>query len=136
MAFSGNNQSVYNAALDGAMAGMLAGRPLTDTTTADYAAFGNAATIFATKLDSLIATNASLSTGAAGTTVPPTTALITATLNALGHLAFGLSFAYFYQRPALDVTLADYTALATAIGAAFAQVQAQYLLAPGGTSLS
>lgn len=139
MAFSGNNQTIYNAALDGALAGMVASGQVQDPTTADYAALGAAATVWATKLDSLIATDATLSTGAGGTTIAPIAGATTANLNAKGHLAFALSFGFWFGRNvplSAPVTAAAVTAGATAVAAVYAQGVAQYALAPGGSSLT
>lgn len=136
MAFSGNNQLIYNAAFNGAMAGMMAGRPITDATTADYAAYGNVATAWATEVDSLIVTDAQLA--AAGATVPPTTAAETAAQQAKAGFIHQLSHSYWQGR---DITgastvAANYSVAATAVFHAYSEAVAQYALAPGGTSLS
>lgn len=140
MAFSGNNQTVYNAALAGAYAGMLSGANITDPTAADYQALGAIATLYATKFDALVATNANLSTGAGGTTVDPIAGVTTASLNALGHLAYGVSFAAWqgrYPQTRTGQAAADFTVIATAAAAAYNQIfNTQYAAAPGGTSLT
>lgn len=139
MAFSGNNQSIYNAAFDGAMAGMMAGAQSADPTQADYNVIAAVATLWATKLDSLIATDANLSTGAGGTTIAPIAGVTTASLNAKSHLAFALSFGFFVNRnqpTTAGITANTFTVGATAIAAAYAAGVAQYALAPGGSSLT
>jgi hypothetical protein len=134
MAFSGHNQTLYNAALNGALAGMMSGRPITDATTADYAAMGNAATAFATEVDAGIAADATLTT--AGATLVPASAANQANALAKSNLMNALCKAYWEGRVGSDTTDADYSEGATAIAAVYAQGVAQYALAPGGTSLS
>lgn len=139
MAFSGNNQTIYNAAFDGAMGGMMAGAQATDPTQADYNTMQAVATLWATKLDSLIATDANLSTGAGGTTIDPIAGVTTASLNAKSHLAFALSFGYFMNRnqpTSAGLTANTFTIGATAVAAAYASGVAGYANAPGGSSLT
>ena len=136
MAFTGNNQTIFNAALDGAMAGTLSGRSISDLTQADYNVYAQAALALATEVDANIATDPNLSTGAGGTTIAPVAGVTTATLNAKGHLAFALSFAVTEGRPLQDITAADYSVLGQAVAKAYAAAVAQYANAPGGTSLT
>jgi hypothetical protein len=138
MAFSGNNQTIFNAALDGMFAGALCGKPFTDgaATPNSYATLEAACVVFATAMDADIPTNANLSTGAGGTTIDPVAGVTTASLNALGHLAFGVAFAQFFQRFTADLTAGDYTVAAAACAAAFKQAVLGFAAAPGGSSLT
>jgi hypothetical protein len=136
MAFSGNNQSIYNAAYDGFLAGALAGKVYTDETAADYATLTASATAFATEQDSVIATDPELSTGAGGTTVPPTTNVLTQNQLAKVHLMFSLCFGYWSGRFNSDNVPSDYTNSALAIKAVYTEAVAGYANAPGGTSLT
>jgi hypothetical protein len=134
MAFSGNNQALYNAALNGALAGQLAGAQQSNTVSSNYAAYGNVATAFATEVDSKITAVANLTS--AGASVVQATAAEAATQNAYCSIIFGLSFGFWFSRAGSDVTAADYSAAATAVFAVYTQALAQYALAPGGTSIS
>lgn len=135
MAFSGNNQTIYNAALNGTLAGMQEGRPLTDGTSADYAVQGNVASAFAKEVDSLIAADATLTT--AGATLVPASAANQANALAKVNAMLAICRAVWAGRGgASDVTAVDYAVLAAAVVAVYNQAIAQYALAPGGTSLS
>ena len=136
MAFSGNNQAIYNAAYDGFLAGALAGKVYTDEVAADYASLSVSAGAFATELDSVISTDANLSTGAAGTSVPPTTNVLTSNQLAKTHLMFSLCFGYWSGRFNSDNVPSDYTNSALAIKAVYVEAVAGYASAPGGSSLT
>lgn len=138
MAFSGNNPSLYNAAVDGFLAGALAGRTIVDDVSADYTALEVAAAAFAAEVDAQIAVDATLTTaGTPNTTIAPVAGSTTANLNAKGHLMFSLCFGYWEGRlnPSPDPVQTDYLAAALAIKAAYNAGIAAYALAPGGTSL-
>lgn len=135
MAFSGNNQSLYNAALNGALAGMMSARSNTSGTTANYASWGAAATAWATKVDSLITADATLTS--AGATIVPASAANQQ--NALAKTSMMQAICKsFWEGAGLstDTTQADYATGAAACVAVWNQAVAQYALAPGGTSLS
>lgn len=134
MAFSGNNQSLYNAALRGYIAGTVRNRPIVDPTSADYAAtIGNPATAFATEVDSLIVADAQL-TAAGATIVPGTAAQQQAALAKPGLMqAIAESVA---SSPGGSTTAAAYLVQATACAALYAQGVTQMGAAPGGTSIS
>lgn len=135
MAFSGNNQSLYNAALNGALAGQIAGSQIADGNTAHYATYGNVASAFAKEVDAGIVADATLTT--AGATLVPASAANQANALAKTSIMFQLCFAYWLGRQgASDITATDYAVAAAAIAAAYAQAVTQYGLAPGGTSLS
>jgi hypothetical protein len=134
MAFSGNNQTLYNAALNGALAGMMSGRMSLDATIADYASVGAAATAYAAKVDSLIAADPTLT--AAGATLVPASAANQQNFNAKSSLMHHLSAAIWRDRAGTDTTSADYASMAAAVVAQYNEGIAQYALAPGGTSLS
>lgn len=134
MAFSGNNQAIYNAALNGAFSGQLAGAQQVDGTTGDYASIGNVATAFAKEVDSLIAAVANLTAG--GASVVQATAAEAATQLAYTSIIFGLSFGYWFSRRGTDTTAADYAVGAAALVAVYNQAITQYGAAAGGTSIS
>jgi hypothetical protein len=136
MAFSGNNQTIFNAALDGALSGMLASGKLVDATQADYANMSATAMNFAAAVDAGIAADATLTN--AGASQPPGTAAQTANSFAKFGIMFGLCFGYFFQRSIAGSAIpqTNFTTDATFIKAAFNQAVAQYALAAGGTSLS
>jgi uncharacterized protein YyaL (SSP411 family) len=134
MAFSGHNQTLYNAALNGALCGMVSGRSIADPTTADYAGYGAAATAFATEVDTLIAADATIT--AAGATIVPGTAAQQANAVAKSEMMLALCKGVWEGRAGSDVTVADYALLANAVVAVYNEAIAQYALAPGGTSLS
>lgn len=134
MAFTGNNQTIFNSAMNGALAGMMKGRPLTDATAADYQNMCKVALAFATEVDSEIAVDATLT--AAGATVVPATAANQQNYNAKSHLIASLCFAYWDGRWSTDQTAGDWSVGAAAVAAAYAEQVATYANAPGGTSLS
>jgi hypothetical protein len=141
MAFSGNNQSIFNSALNGCLAGMLAGGQVVDPTAADFASMVAIAVAFATEVDAKIATDAAMSTGAAGTTIDPVAGATQATFIAKPNLAFALCFGYWFGRPfapGVTATAAGYVVGATSIAAIYAEATgaAGYGAAPGGSSLT
>lgn len=138
MAFSGNNPTLFNAAVDGYMAGALAGRGISDTVSADYTVLAASAIAFATEVDAQIAVDATITTaGAPNTTVAPIAGATTANLNAKGHLMFSLCFGWWEGRlnNTPDVVAGDYLSIALGIKAAYVATLAAYLTAPGGSSL-
>jgi len=148
MAFSGNNQLIYNAAFNAAMAGQLAQNPLVGASPAlgatapIYVAIAAVATAFATAVDAAIATNANLATGAAGTTVPPTTAAITVNQGARVGIAFAVCLGFWNSRGSATLaadagaTSTDWTAIAAQVNAIYTAAVTAYANAPGGTSLT
>lgn len=134
MAFTGNNQTIFNSAMNGALAGMMKGRPLTDNTAADYLNMCKVALAFATEVDSEIAADATLT--AAGATVVPATAANQQNFNAKSHLIATLCMSYWDGRWSNDQVAGDFSVPAAAIAAAYTEQVAQYANAPGGTSLS
>ncbi len=93
-----NNQTLYNAALNGALAGMFAGSPVQDTTSADYAPYTAVATAFASAVDAGIGADATLT--AAGATIVPTTAAQQANALAKSDLMHGICSSYWFQKSA------------------------------------
>lgn len=116
------NDCVFNAAFTGALAGALAGRAFTSSTASTYATQVNAAEAFALQLDSLIAENASLSTGGGNASmVAPTTSTIVFTQSVYIQAVYALAFAQFQERNLTSATQADYTEEAAAVFAALTQ---------------
>src|ERR1700690_2901878 len=137
MAWAGNNQLLFNAALNGMMAGVHAGQPnpgnpSAPLTAASYAAIATASAAFAKELDSLIATDPQLATGANGTSVPPATAAETSGQSAKVGIVYGLSEAYWRDRRGIGfsadagATPADYLPAATAISVIYTASVTQY----------
>lgn len=117
-----NNDAVYNAALIGALGGMLGGRDFDSSTATDYATQVNAAEAFALQLDSLIAENASISTGGGNASMlAPTTSTIVYTQAIYQQLVQALSRAHFEGRAYSSATQAFYTSAAAAVFAALTQ---------------
>jgi hypothetical protein len=123
MAWAGNNQAIFNAAMNGMASGILAGRKSTDGVATDYAALYAAAAVFATGVDTAIATDATMSTGASGTTVVGSAGANQNSFNRQPDLVFGLAFGYFFgsalQGTAADTTAATYTTAVAVILAAY-----------------
>lgn len=136
MAFSGNNQSIYNAAYNGFIGGAVAGRGVTDPTASDYSSLATAAIAFATEVDANVPTDAELSTGAAGTTIAPSAGVNAAAAYAKTHLMYSLCFGYWAGRYNVDIVTSDYLTDALAIKAVYTEGVAGYASAPGGTSLT
>lgn len=148
MAFTGNNPTLYNAAFNGALAGMFAGGAInaasvpsaTDTETVAMVA---QCTAFATEVDSLIAitgAQANITTAASpNTTKAPIAGITTASQLAFSDVLFGLCFAAFFQKPNTVTVPApaavQYAQLAAAVVAVYTAAQTGYAGAPGGTSL-
>jgi hypothetical protein len=139
MSFSGNVQSIFNAALNGCLAGMVAGAQGQDSTATDYNQLGAVALAVATEVDSVVGADATLA--GSGATVVPASAANQANALAKPALMFGICFGYFFQRPnwlggSSSTTATTYATAAAAIKAIYTQAVTQYGNAPGGTSLS
>jgi hypothetical protein len=138
MAFSGNNPTLFNAAVNGYIGGVVAGRAISDTVTADYTAIEAAAAAFATEVDAQITVDATITTaGTPNTTIAPVAGATSANAYAKSHLMFSLCFGFWEGRlnPSPDPVAADYLSIALAIKAAYTAGVAAYAQAPGGTSL-
>jgi hypothetical protein len=153
MAWAGNTQEVWNAAFNGALAGIFAnlgfavklpssGLPpaVPDTTTADYAPYAAVAEAWAIAVDAAIGPVTGMSTGTNGTTVPPTTAAEAATQQAYVSLVTTLSQSYWQNKQGSLLQLnangtphtpvyTDYTAQAGGIAAVVAAAQVVYTAA-------
>jgi len=138
MAFSGNNPTLFNAAVNGFLAGVLDSRAGLDPVTADYAAIEAAAVAFATEVDAQIAVDANITTaGTPNTTIAPVAGATSAGAYAKSHLMFSLCFGQWSGRlnQVPDPLAADYLSLALGIKGAYNAGLAAYAAAPGGTSL-
>ena len=138
MAFSGNNPTLFNAAVDGYMAGALSGRAITDATSTDYTVLAASAIAFATEVDAQIIVDATITTaGTPNTTIAPIAGNTTACLNAKGHLMLALCYGWWAGRlnNTPDVTAGDYLGAALGIKAAYTATVTGFASAPGGTSL-
>jgi hypothetical protein len=134
MAWAGNNQEVWNAAFNGALAGMYAGAGITDPTAADAASYTAVAKSWAVAVDAAVATNAAISTGANGTTVVASAGVNAATQQAYVSLVSTLSMGYWLNRnganlPATPPTSASFTTAATALAALVTAAQTVYTAA-------
>jgi hypothetical protein len=152
MAWAGNNQEVWNAAFNGALAGIFANLgfavkvpgsgppPIPDTTTADYAPYAAVAEAWAIAVDAAIGTNAAISTGTNGTTVVPSAGVNAATQQAYVSLVTTLSLSYWQNKQGSLLQLnangtphtpvsTDYTAQAGGIAAVVAAAQVVYTAA-------
>jgi hypothetical protein len=138
MAFSGNNQTIFNQAFNGYMAGALSGRPIADTVAADYSSLVTSGLAFAQEVDANIPTDAELSTGAGGTTIAPAAGAAAANAYAKSSLMFSLCLGYWQGRlnNTPDPVATDYLSIALAIKAAYVESVAGYASAPGGSSLT
>jgi hypothetical protein len=116
-----NNNIYGNAAFCGALEGIMNGRTITSSTATDYATQCNAAAAFASELDSLIAFDALVSTGAGITQLAITTNTIAANEQWRAGLLQALSRAYFADRNFTDTTVADYATAAGAVKAVWTQ---------------
>lgn len=115
------NNIYYNAAFSGAMEGILANRAFTSSTAANYATAVNAAEAYALKLDSLIAFDALVTTGASNTQLAITTNTIAANEQWRAGLLQALSRAQFWGRSISSTTQAEYAEEAAAVVAAWTQ---------------
>ena len=124
-----NNALLFNAALAGYAAGMVAGSNITDATVADYNAQTTQAAQWATELDSLIATDTAGvpqpagSTGisiAGGAAIVPagSTAVFESQMGKLG-LIYALSFSIAFQRFSTGLLAANFATQAAAVKALF-----------------
>jgi len=117
-----NNDIYYNAALLGALAGSLDGRAFTNPLATSYAPEVNAAEAFALELDSLIAEDALVTTGAGDASqLAITTSLIASNEQWRAGLIQALARSQFSGRDIRDVVPADYLTAATAVFAAWTQ---------------
>lgn len=137
-----NNPSIFNAAYDGALAGLLAGSGLTgiaatDNTATSYATASSIANAFATYMDQTQITSAITHLSASNATIVQATAAEGGTQLALPLGMFGLCFAYWFQRsgaaftqpPSAVVLPATYAAACAAIAAQFTEAQAAFAAA-------
>ena len=134
MVWAGNNQEVWNAAFNGALAGMFAQAPVADSVAADAASYTAVAKAFAVEVDAAIATNGAISTGANGTTVVASAGVNAATQQAYVSLVTSLCFGYWFSRsganlPATPPTAASFAVAAAAINALVTASQTVYTAA-------
>jgi hypothetical protein len=113
-----NNNILFSAAVDGAVAGQLAGSFPITTTSSKYTAIVAAASAYAEELDSQIANDGTIS-GGGGVALAPTTAAIQEAQLLKSQLVYGLSYAVFQGRPSNDAVEGDYTNLAEAVVAVY-----------------
>ena len=116
------NNVYYNAAFMGCIHGALAGRDIKSATAADYLALTQAAQAFATKLDSLIAFDALVTTGASNTMLVDTASntIQSDTQMRPGLLQAICAGIWDGRRPTSTVQ-ADYAVEAAAAAAAFTE---------------
>lgn len=115
------NDIYFNAAFCGALEGILEGRDFLSSTATDYATQCNAANAFATELDSLIAFDALVTTGASNTQLAITTNTIAANEQWRAGLLQAISRAKFAGRNLTDSTVLNYADEAAAVKAAWTQ---------------
>lgn len=117
-----NNNCLYNAALIGFLQGVLSGAWQSKTTATDYAAVKNAAVVFATKVDSLIAFDALITTGGSNTMLVDTASnTIQSNTQMRPALLQAISSAVMDGRYTEDATAADYANIAAAVVAAYTE---------------
>jgi hypothetical protein len=109
-----NNNLLYTAAVNGAVAGGVGGSFPITTTVGAYTKLVAAATAYAEEIDSQIANDATIS-AVGGVALPPTTAAIQQAQLQKSQLIEDLSRAVFEQRFSTDAVEADYTNLAEAV---------------------
>lgn len=124
-----NNALLFNAALAGYAAGMVAGSNLTDATTADYAAQATQATNWATELDSVIPTDtagAPQPGGSVGISVaggagiqPAGSSAVLESQNGKMQLIWSLSFSIAFQRFSTGLAAANFATQAAAVKALY-----------------
>lgn len=126
-----NNALLFNAALNGYLAGALAGAYQTDPTQADYAPIVNQAVVFATAMDAAIAVDLIAAPQPAGT--PPISIAGGAAIVGAGAswlieaqaikpgLLQSLCFGMAFQRYTTGLTAGNYTTLIAAIKAVYFQ---------------
>lgn len=110
-----NNNLLFNAALNGYLAGSLAGRSGTDPTVATIV---TAAAAFATRVDSKIALDGTIS-GGGGVSLPPTTAAITDAQASKTQCMQAICAGLMGGRYNTDAVAADYDAIAITIAAQY-----------------
>lgn len=115
-----NNNILFNAAVNGYIAGSLAGQNISNSTALSYDTIAAQAQAFATQLDSQIPNDATISTGP-GAAVPPTTAAITEDGYAKSGLIQMLSYGFAQQRWGTGQVSADFAVPCAAIKAAYTQ---------------
>src|SRR5580692_235755 len=96
-----NNPTLFNAALNGATMGQLAGTQQVDNTVSDYADITAVATAFATAVDAAINPDTTISVGTnppGTTTQPPTSAAQASNSFAKSFAMFGICYGYFFER--------------------------------------
>lgn len=120
------NDTLFNAAMSGALSGMLSGRMISSATAADYAGEVNAAVAFATEVDSLIAEDATITTGGgdASSLALGTSAAASAGLHK-PLLMHSICKGVWDGRYSKSTTAADYAALAAAVKAIYTEAIAQ-----------
>lgn len=123
-----NNFILFNAALNGFIGGAQSGRVLTDAVASDYAALVTAGVAFATKLDSIIANDSTISatTGTTGSALAPTTGAIADAQASKSQLIGTLARSVLSGRYSTDAIQADYSVTATACAALYAQTIASF----------
>lgn len=109
------NNIYFNAAFCGALGGILAGRPNTSSTAADYATIINAAESVAQQIDSKIVFDAEVSTGAGITQLAITTNTIASDEQFKAGLLQEITRAVMLERYAISAVDADYDTYAVAI---------------------
>lgn len=121
-----NNDTLFNACLSGALAGMIAGRGIKSATATDYATEVNAAVAIATEVDSLIAEDGTITTG--GGDASSLVITDSATTSACIHkplMMHAIAKGALEGRGATSATAADYAVIAAAIKACYTQAIAQ-----------
>lgn len=111
------NNIYYNAAYVGFLEGSLEGRPQTSSTATDYLALTQSAQAYALQVDSLIAFDALVTTGASNTQLAITTNTIAANEQWRAGLLQALARAQIAGRFRLDSVQADWAALAAIVKA-------------------
>jgi hypothetical protein len=123
-----HNALLFNAALDGFVAGSVAGQGLTDTTSADYAGLVASATNYATEVDSLIGNDSTISQGSGAAIYTGFTSAIVENQSAKVALIESLSFSAAFQRYQANQTQAQVTPTAEAVVALYTEAIASLQL--------
>lgn len=114
-----NNELLYNAAVIGFVAGTQQGRNPTSQTSGDYTNLVDAAEAFATRVDSKITEDATISQ-AGGNALAPATAAIAQAQNGKTQLMQGICVALTSGRFYSSEIAADYDDLADVVAAEYA----------------
>lgn len=114
------NDILFNAAYIGFIVGAQSGRNPTSQVAADYSDLCDAAEAFATRVDTKIANDATISDGA-GVALPPTTAAIQTAQLAKTKLMQSVCEALIDDRYYQSTTAADYDDLADVVAAEYTQ---------------